>query len=188
MRSGGVGSPALGIRLPCRIPLTILARAPLHLPCPCFGELLIGLCYIHKAVGVPALGIRVGYGIRLPRPCALLPYVLQGRERAEYGSSLPTCPLGFRLGYKGSLDLWPRYRFPYPYRVAPAGEASRLALGALLSVLCPRAFIGLSYLLGQVTLPKLPRPARSPAVSDRDHEGFGFRLTLSRMPSLRASL
>ena len=31
MRLLGVGSPALEIRLPCRIPQTILARAP---PCP----------------------------------------------------------------------------------------------------------------------------------------------------------
>lgn len=54
MRSGGVGSPALGIRLPCRIPLTILARAPGYL------SLLVavypGVLLVSGTVALPALG------------------------------------------------------------------------------------------------------------------------------------
>ena len=69
-----------------------------------------------QATGCPS---RVRHTRRIRNPASSPLCLLRQRRRAEYGSSLPTCPLGFRLGYKGSLDLWPRYRFQYPYRVAP---------------------------------------------------------------------
>ena len=168
--------------LPCILPL--LARAPGY-PVALLLSIL-ACCYYKRPVALPTLGIRVGYRIRLPRPCALLPYVLQGREKAEYGSSLPTCPIpGFGSATRGR---W-RFGLVTAFRILtglPQGcYRLRLpcSLGALAVAPSRRAFIGLSYSLKRVTPLELPRPARSPAVSDRDHEGFGFRLTPSRMPS-----
>ena len=64
----GVGSPALGIRLPCRIPQTILARAPGYLSL--FVDVYPGLLLVSGTVALPTLGIRYASQIALPRPCA----------------------------------------------------------------------------------------------------------------------
>ncbi len=104
--------------LPSVFPL--FARAPGYLSL--FVAVYPGLLLILGTVALPALDIRVVRFVALPRPCTLLPYVLQGRERAEYGSSLPIVSgfTGyFRLGYKGSLEVWPRYASNRTNRVAP---------------------------------------------------------------------
>jgi len=77
-----------------------------------------------------------------------------------------------RLGYKGSLDIWPRYAFCKAYRVAPRLSGfpcpwlplSRFRGFGLGSAQVPKAFIGLSYIsrLAYANLPPPPGAISAP--------------------------
>jgi len=149
-----------------------------------FFDVYPGLVLYKRTVALPALGVYVASQMTPPRPYALLPYMGGGRIwklpayycRITHGK--------FDSAIRGRRNCGLDMSFVKLTRL-PQGCLFR-GLGALATVLSPWAFIGLSYSDPDVPARFPPRRARSPAVSDRDPGGFGFRLTPSYTPSLRA--